>query len=289
MLSAIFFRLLRARWPRTVLDVGACGGFAVLFVLMVSGAGPAGRSLSAGAVELNLRPGGQRQGLYRGANRIATLSWRVRRQGTGWTVTHAITPGGASIRSTGGADAASPSVRIRLGLRRDLSLESLQLSADLSRLSRLSGLPRLPISAAAELKELRVSLGGDCNMETGDCKLRGAVGSHRVDHVVSAGRGPVLTSTIYPLLARGSLGGTAEVRIFDPMTLRQRVVTFTVEGRERVRLRSGVTLDAVRVHRDLEGLATRVWIDDHGRVLREELPLGLVVEHEAWVEPGRRP
>jgi len=93
----------------------------------------------------------------------------------------------------------------------------------------------------------------------------------------------VLTGTIYPLLARGSLGRKAEVTIFDPLSLRQHVVAFRIEGRERLQPPGGGgPVEAIRVARDLAGLTTRVWIDGDGKVLREEMPLGFTLEHESW-------
>jgi len=281
-------RLLQARWPRITLDVTFCLGFGVLFALMVTHGESSTFTLSGQSVELGLSEGAQRQGLYRGAERVGTVLWSVKRQDPGWLVTHAIALGDdpEARRPDNGANPAT--ARTTLQLRDDLSLARIRLEADLSQLGKLSSLSLPALPGLGRLGELRISLQGDCAMETGDCQLVGAVGSHPINHLVSAGRGPVVTSAIYPLLARGSLGGTAEVRIFDPMTLSQRVVKFKVEGRERLRLRTGQTFETLRVHRDLEGIGTRVWIDGEGRVLKEQLPLGLTAEHEAWLERAEK-
>jgi hypothetical protein len=275
-------RLIQARWPRITLDVAFCLGFVVLFMLMVTHGSSSTFALSGQAVELSLSEGAQRQGLFRGTDRIGTVVWSIKRREPGWLVTHSIELGRDRAARRSGATNVNVTARTKLTLRGDLSLSRLSLDADLSQLGKLSGLSFPALPGIGRLDELRIRLQGDCAMETGDCHLVGAVGSHALNHVVTAGRGPVVTSAIYPLLARGSLGGTAEVRIFDPMTLSQRVVKFKVEGRERLRLKTGKAFDTLRVHRDLEGLGTRVWIDDKGRVLKEELPLGLTAEHEAW-------
>lgn len=260
-------RLLWARWPRIALDVGWCAAFAVLLTLVLLEPSPvAGRA----SVELALAEGGQRQALYRGERRIGTVVWSARRRPRGWRVEHSFLLD------------KEQAARTVLELRRDLSLSRLELEADVARVARISG--GMTSMLLAGLKDLdRIAVQGDCSLETGDCHLLGKVGRHVIDHHVTAGRGPVVTSAIYPLLARGSLGGTAELRIFDPLSLGQRLVTFTVEGREELQLHSG-RFDALRVVRDLDGLVTRVWIDGQGRVMKEELPLGMVAEHEAWQE-----
>ena len=67
------------------------------------------------------------------------------------------------------------------------------------------------------------------------------------------------------------------------MSLQRKLVTFRVEAREQIRLRNGTTLEAIRVTRDLQGVTSRIWIDPAGLVLREQLPLGIIFEHESFV------
>jgi len=272
-------RALAARWPRGLLDLLWCAAFAALFAAMLH------RSTSdpfsgGSSVELALVEGAQRQGLYKDGRRVGSVVWEARRRPKGWTVRHQFS---IQPRSGGEEQSAARSV---LRLRRDLSLSGLDLDADLHRLARLSGSAGLLLAGLKEVA--RIEVRGDCSLETGECHLEGNVGGREVSQSVTAGRGPVVTSAIYPLLARGSLGKKAELRIFDPLSLTQRVVEFRIEGRERLRLHSG-TFDTIKVGRDLEGLVTHVWIDKEGRVLKEELPMGLVVEHEAWIKAkGRR-
>jgi len=266
---SVSLRVLAARWPRVLLDVGWCLAFGVLLALVLLRA-PSGAFLGAsGEVKLVLVEGVQRQILLKDGRELGTVVSRVERHNQGWRVSHRFI--------LDGQDAG----RTVLDLRADLSLDALELDVDMERMGQLSGLPQVVRAGLRGLKQ--VKLRGKCSVETGDCQVRGKLGPHPLQQSVSAGRGPVVTAAIYPLLAQGSLGGRAEVRIFDPLSLSQRLVTFQVEGRERLRLRSG-TYDTIRVLRDLEGLATRVWIDRRGRVIKEQLPLGVVVEHEAWDE-----
>lgn len=256
-------RLVTGTAPRIGLDVAWCLAFVLLLWLALSRGSPGDV-----AVQLRLAEGGQRQALYKGGARVGTIEWHVRRAAKGWTVTHRFWIHGKSA------------ARIVLSLRDDLGLGGLQLEADVAALGRLSSVTSAVLSHIKDLDRIQVR--GTCSVETGDCKLVGRVGRHAVNQIVTAGRGPVVVSAIYPLLARGSLGKKAELRIFDPLSLGQRLVIFQVQRRESLELRSG-TFSAIRVVRDLEGLVTHVWIDSRGRVLKEELPLGLVVEHERWV------
>jgi hypothetical protein len=254
---------------RLVVDLLWCLGFAVALTLILLR--PSGAFAPDRGASLDLRQGSQIQALFRTSGgekrRIGTVRTRVERTGKTWSVSHAFLIGGVQAGL------------VRTWLRADLSLARLSIRADISRLGRLSGFSGFVLRHLKDLDEIQVH--GVCELETGTCEVVGRVGKHPVDLNVTAGRGPVVTSAIYPLLAQGTLGRTAEVTIFDPLALRQRLVTFHVEGRETLRLESG-TFEALRVKRDLEGMNTRVWIDRQGRVLKEELPLGLTVEHASW-------
>jgi hypothetical protein len=249
-----------------VLDLAWLAAFGVVLTLMLLESPD--RWAGDGGVALELTPGEQRLGLYHRGQRLGSFTSRTRRQGDGWRLE-------TRIRIDG-----RQAARTRMRLKRDLSLGSFDVEADLVRLVKI----KLGSMASSLLGQgrgrLRVS--GHCALETGICRLRGRVAGQRIDLPVLAGRGPVLTSAVYPLLARGDLGREAELGLFDPLSMQRRLVTFRVEARQRLRLRSGRALDAVRVSRDLEGMATHVWLDPRGRVLREELPLGLVLEHESF-------
>lgn len=258
-------RLLTSRRLRLALDLGWCAAFAATLALLLLRTSSA--EVGDTGVLLELQPGTQRQAIYRKGSRLGTITTQLRRRDPGWRIINRYHIG------------EGQAARIQLDLRRDLSLDALAFEADVARLGRLSGLGELLPGALRELG--RISLRGQCRLETGDCPVSGSLGRRRIDLVLSAGRGPVVTTAVYPLLARGTLGQTAEVGVFDPLSLRRRVIQFTVEGREQLELRSG-THTALRVVRDLEGMVTRVWLDEQGRVLREQLPMGFTIEHESW-------
>lgn len=253
---------------RTSFDLLWCAGFAATITLILLR--PSGAFAPDRATSLELQEGSQVQVMYKETRRIGEVRARISRRKSGWLVTHQFFMGAKTAARAG---------EVRTWLRADLSLERLSLEADLSRLGQVSGFSGFLMRQMKDLHKIRIK--GRCKMETGVCQVNGRVGKHPVDLTVTAGRGPVVTSAIYPLLAQGSLGQRAEVTIFDPLSLRQRVVAFTVEGREALSLNSG-TFEAIRVLRDLDGMNTRVWIDKRGRVLKEELPLGLTVEHASW-------
>lgn len=257
---------------RILIDLLWCVGFAVALSLILLR--PSGAFAPDRGARLDLEEGVQVQALLRDKERVGSVQSEIRRRGKGWIVTHIFT---MQDRQAG---------KVRTWLRADLSLERLSIEADLSRLGGLSGFSGFLVRQMKDFHLIRIQ--GDCEIETGTCQVNGVVGRHPVDLNVTAGRGPVVTSAVYPLLAQGSLGQQAEVTIFDPLSMRQRVVAFKVEGRESLRLTSG-TFDTIRVSRDLDGMNTRVWIDPRGRVLKEELPLGFVAEHESWGAPAPAP
>jgi len=226
-----------------------------------------------GAVRLELHPGVQTLGIYRRGTRTGALVHEVAREGKGWRVERHF--------ALGSAPAASAMV-LAMRLRADLSLDRLSLEADLGRFGDLWGFSGLPFAKGGDGGRIR--LAGSCDLETGSCRLHGRVAGRAVTLPVSAGRGPVVESAIFPLLARGSLGRTLEVMVFDPLAMQQRMVVYRVEGREELALRSG-RRTAIRVSCERSGLTTRVWLDPRGMVLREELPLGFLLEHESWSEP----
>lgn len=257
---------------RSLLDLLWIAAFAAIVLWMQLRPSAAGSGDAA--LPLDLRPGEQRQGLYRHGERLGTVTFAVRRADKGWRVRHRFELGAGSTQRA--ADVA-------MQLRADLSLARVRIEADLEVLAQLVGLPPLVLRELGAGGAAQLRLQGDCVSETGVCQLVGAIGRRQLNLPITAGRGPVLTGTIYPLLARGSLGRKAEVTIFDPLSLRQHVVAFRIEGREQLRpAGGGPSVEAIRVVRDLAGLTTHVWIDDSGKVLREEMPLGFTLEHESW-------
>lgn len=252
---------------RVASDLCWCLAFGVTVALILMQ--PSGATSTDQGVRLDLVQGTQTHGIYRKGIRVGSITWEVQRSGKQWQLDHLF-----QIKGTRAA-------RIRQWLRADLSLARLSLAADISRLEGLTSHSGFLVRHLREFHQIQLQ--GDCAIETGMCLVAGKVGKHPVQFSVTAGRGPVDTSAIYRLLARGSLGREAEVSIFDPLSLRQRVVSFRIEGQQTLELRSG-TFSAIRIRRDLEGLNTRVWIDRQGRVLKEELPLGFMLEHESWSE-----
>jgi hypothetical protein len=257
---------------RVVLDLLWIGGFVVVLALMVVRAGVIGPFRSG--VELSLMPGTQRRGLYREGRRIGQIMHRVERRERGWKIVEQFSSGSISLGQA------------ELSLRRDLSLRAIRIDIDLSALATVH-------AQVGQLIQLlggdgRLELAGGCSSSSGECLFRGKIGSRPITHGMAAGRGPVLPSAVYPLLARGVLGKRVELNLIDPMSLQRRTVSFTVVGRRELRL--GETRhDALLVQQRFSGIESEIWLDRGGRLLKETLPMGLSLEHEAWFEPGAAP
>lgn len=251
---------------RSVFDALWVGSFIMVLSFMLWHA--RGASRADAVTPLDLRAGTQVQGLYRHGVRLGTVSLATKRDGKGWRMERRIELQGRRA------------AQFRLRLRSDLSLFHVALDADLAGLGDLAGVPADLLRVLGQDKT-SLALHGECAVETGVCHLRGRLGGRQVDLPVAAGRGPVVAGAIYPLLARGRLGRKVEISLFDPLSLRQHVVSYRVETKEQLRLSSGI-YPALRVSCDLGGVSTRVWLDPAGLVLQEELPLGITLQHESW-------
>lgn len=92
---------------------------------------------------------------------------------------------------------------------------------------------------------------------------------------------PVLNLSLPRRLA--ALGLKAGLRLtlnsFDPATLRNAPLTLEVEGREVV-WSMGRPVPAFKVRTDFQGLVSNSWVTEVGDVVREESPMGLIVQRE---------
>jgi hypothetical protein len=74
-------------------------------------------------------------------------------------------------------------------------------------------------------------------------------------------------------------GRRATLEVFDPSAMTNHPMELVVEARESLPASQG-NVDAWRVRESFRGIASTVWFDDAGRVLREEGPMGLVAVRE---------
>jgi hypothetical protein len=236
-------------------------------VIFILARRPVDLQLQDSSIALQLRPGTQVQALLRGGARVGYITSTTHRRDQGWILRSEFVVG------------EKPAASLQWRLRQDLSLEDLQVTARLAQLQGLVGLPPIFLEQLNFGEDLE--LRGACALETGTCQVKGRVGSHRFDLPVSIGRGPALASAVYPLLARGRLGSKVEVSLFDGLSFQQRSVTLQLEQRERLRITSGV-YEAIRVKQSSGALTTTLWLSADGLVLKEEMPLGISLEHESW-------
>ncbi len=253
---------------RRVTDAMWLVAFFAIFGVMALGNSSA-FSTGADGDLLHMMQGAQRMGLYLGDKRLGTVQNAILREENGWRVSTRFTVGMTEVVNT------------QLTLHPDLSLFTLRVDADISRLVRLGGITAFLLGKLDGVGRIHVR--GSCALETGVCQVMGELAGKKVNLPITAGRGPVLTSAIYPLLAQGKLGREAELGIFDPLSLGRRILTFRVQGVEQLTLHSGAVMEAVRIQRDLEGVSSSVWVDRDGRVLKENLPIGITMEHEAFL------
>jgi hypothetical protein len=96
-----------------------------------------------------------------------------------------------------------------------------------------------------------------------------------------------LKGPIYmPMTARSRLasagleqGRKVTLDVFDPSAMSGHPMELVVEGREPLSV-DGKTRDAWLVHESFRGMTSKVWLDDEGRTLKEEGPMGLVARRE---------
>ena len=258
---------------RTWIDIAWIGGFAAA-VTMMSLDAQRGEVLSSG-VRVNLVIGKQRRVVVRGGERLAVIDTTIRRVEQNWRLEERFMR--PLARKEVGDTRSLEIGKTALVLRDDLSLLSLEINADLTQLDAMTGIGS---AIARSLGPPRIQIDGRCD-EKGICSFRGHAGSQAIDQRVELGRGPVTPSAILPLLAKGALGNRAELNVFDPLTLSRRPVTYEVLERRKVDL-NGLRFDAVIVRQDVMGIRTELWLDGRGFVLREQLPMGVTIEHESF-------
>jgi hypothetical protein len=266
----LFFLRPTSRW-RLVGDTLWLLAFGVVLALLV--ARSRASSMLRDGVALELVAGVQQRAVFRGDRRLGRIEERVERVGQHWRVRQRFWV--EEPRRGDGPPGLVGEVTLRL--QADLTLLRLNLWAEPGKLPAPSSFSRGLLRALGD----RVEVQGQCDPQRGSCRVRGRIGGLPIDERMQVGRGPVLPGAVYPLLARGVLGRRTELSIFDPLTMRARIVSYEVGPRREIALRSG-RYRAVRVMQDVDGLRTELWIDERGRPLLQRLPFGVTVEHEAF-------
>ncbi|MFH1131082.1 MAG: hypothetical protein V1754_07085 [Pseudomonadota bacterium] len=254
---------------RVVSDLAWLVGLTIVglqFFMLPKAASP----LNSG-VQLALIEGTQHRGFYAQGKRLGAMVEKIAKTKNGWRVVEIFHWGNTQKEQEQVGQAI-------LELRKDLSLQSFKVVADLMRLVSLTGIdPRV----ASSFKLGRLDVKGKCSVAMGECRVRGSLGKRGIAQMVTIGRGPVLTSAIYPLLAKGALSREVELSIFDPLSLQARVITYKILGQDKLKLQ-GQMHEAVLVEQEYAGILTKLWLDRRGHVLKEQLPLGLEVQLESW-------
>jgi hypothetical protein len=126
---------------------------------------------------------------------------------------------------------------------------------------------------------------------TGEVARRGAA-SHELRGQISSGghvspfalplREPIYLPTIAPLTLRGAAlapGAQRQFRIFNPLVGKTDIISLTVIGPETLWL-DGTAQTVTKVAERFHGTTVHAWLDQEGRVVKEEAALGLVMLRE---------
>ncbi|MFH1134856.1 MAG: transglutaminase-like domain-containing protein [Pseudomonadota bacterium] len=107
-------------------------------------------------------------------------------------------------------------------------------------------------------------------------ELVSQTGGHRSKSILRLDEVPRLASGLAPFLAKKGLkkGERFSLPIFDPSTLSTKSVQVVVEDKETIEV-EGREVDAFRVRMDYFDVQSYTWIDEAGRVQKEEGLLGL--------------
>ncbi|MCX7816660.1 MAG: transglutaminase-like domain-containing protein [Syntrophales bacterium] len=90
---------------------------------------------------------------------------------------------------------------------------------------------------------------------------------------------PYMSTGLREVLLQGNLeeGKIISIPIFDPATLGTVTVKITKVGKGRIKMRDRY-MDLTKISIDFKGATQLAWIDDHGRIMREEGAMGFVLE-----------
>lgn len=129
-----------------------------------------------------------------------------------------------------------------------------------------------------------------------DMHLEGVVDGANVKLSINSGGGvqtqdialkepPRLNDSLRPLLMRGDLseGQAVSMAFFDPMAMQERALVFTYLGRDSI-LVMDQEVEAHVFTQTMDGIKMKLWLNDIGEVLQEELPMGLMGVRETGVE-----
>jgi hypothetical protein len=101
---------------------------------------------------------------------------------------------------------------------------------------------------------------------------------------------PQMPVTIVPyLLKKGLRKGTRiNIPVFDPVTLSMQKMRVEVLGKEQITIQKK-DREAFKIRGDINGLLLYLWIDEQGKALREETPMGFTLVSEQMEDALRIP
>ncbi|HEV8344298.1 MAG TPA: transglutaminase domain-containing protein [Candidatus Binatia bacterium] len=115
-------------------------------------------------------------------------------------------------------------------------------------------------------------------------------GGHLSKRTLSLSQPPYLLAALKPYVVTQNFEpGTEQLfPIFDPSTLSQQIATFTVEGREKIKIGDRVE-PVLRIRQKFKGITVVSWVDGKGKTLKEETPTGLSLIQQSAEEATTLP
>jgi hypothetical protein len=131
------------------------------------------------------------------------------------------------------------------------------------------------------LKTGMVSVEANGRMESSGLAVDLSLGQESMHRIIPMKEPPLLDLSFPRLISRQSLrpGARYRIQMFDPQTLSSRPVVIEIVGTEALSRKEGL-VPAIHLKRQLGEIKLDTWIDQQGRVLREETALGLTMVRE---------
>ena len=113
---------------------------------------------------------------------------------------------------------------------------------------------------------------------------------HHSTRDITLTQAPYLHASLKPYVVTQQLetGKKFYFSTFDPSTLSQQVTTIVIEGREQIRVGSGLQ-PAIKMRQSFGGISVLSWVDVHGRTLKEESPAGMSMTRQSQQEARNMP
>jgi len=180
-----------------------------------------------------------------------------------------------AVRSTIRPDGAG--VRFEQHMQILFNVSGMKQELDSELLVRLDGENRLK-DFSLKIDTLGISADISGRPVSGGLEIKVRLGQELIEKKLPMDRAPVFPFAVPRLLAAQDLspGKRYSVTVFDPQSLANRPTVIEVLGTEAIKTGTGLRA-AVHLRRSTPAGDLHFWIDDEGRLLKEEIGLGLTL------------